>query len=65
MNDIARVESICIEFIISAMLSEEQDLEQYVISRMIEVLENYTDSKKHDKNLTLLASPEGTSSSNT
>jgi len=31
---------------------------------MIEVLENYTDSKKHDKNLNFLASSEGSGNSN-
>lgn len=60
MNEIAKIESICIEFIIGTMLSEEQDLEQYVISRMIEVLENYTDSKKHDNNINFLSSVTST-----
>ncbi|KAL4490257.1 hypothetical protein ABPG72_004296 [Tetrahymena utriculariae] len=61
MSEIAKIESICIEFIIGNMLSEEQELEQYIISRMIEVLENYTDSKKHENNLNFLVTANGNS----
>ncbi|EGR29232.1 mon2, putative [Ichthyophthirius multifiliis] len=45
-KEIIKIEAVCIEFIIEQMLSEEQELDEYIISRMIEILENYIDSKK-------------------
>lgn len=64
MSEIAKIESVCIEFIIGTMLSEDLDLEQFVITRMIEVLENYTVSKKQDNNLNFITTTTGTSSAN-